>query len=83
MESTSRPELFKDFQPGGRYGDIIGIYHEYRSEEAVGQPDRAMIEALPSSCKWLAHKGAGYDSIDITAAKEKGEPRAITGSLYS
>ena len=72
MESVSRIQLFQDLKPGGRYCDIVGIYHEHLSADLVGQPDREMMEALPQSCKWFAHKGAGYDSIDVLAAKNKG-----------
>jgi glyoxylate reductase len=72
MESVSRIQLFQDLKPGGRYCDIVGIYHEHLSADLVGQPDREMMEALPQSCKWFAHKGAGYDSVDVVAAKNKG-----------
>ena len=73
MESVTRAQLFQDMKPGGRYCNIVGVYHEHLSAELVGQPDREMMEALPKSCKWFAHKGAGYDSVDVAAAKEKGK----------
>jgi glyoxylate reductase len=72
MKSLSRAELFRDMKPGGRYCNIVGVYHEHLSVALVGQPDREMMEALPQSCKWFAHKGAGYDSVDVAAAKNKG-----------
>ncbi|WWC72809.1 uncharacterized protein I206_106773 [Kwoniella pini CBS 10737] len=72
MESTSRAELFEDFSSGGRYSDVVGIYHEHISDRTVGDPDEEFINALPSSCKWFAHKGAGYDSVDVRAAKARG-----------
>jgi glyoxylate reductase len=74
MESQTREELFQDFAAGGKYEDIVGIYHEHLSAPKVGHPDRAFFEALPGSCKWVAHKGAGYDSVDVGAAKARGEP---------
>jgi len=73
MQSVSRSELFADMKPEGRYGDIVGVYHEHLSADAVGQPDQEMMNALPASCKWFAHKGAGYDSVDVAAAKKRGE----------
>lgn len=77
MESTSREDLFAQFKPGGAYSDITGVYHEHLSAHLVGQPDSAMMGALPDSCKWLAHKGAGYDSVDVNAAKKRGESFGI------
>lgn len=74
MESASREELFNDFSPSGRYGDVVGVYHEHLSGKLVGHPDKQMMEALPSSCKWFAHKGAGYDSVDVGTAKARGAP---------
>jgi phosphoglycerate dehydrogenase-like enzyme len=72
MESKSRQELLSDLGLGGRYSDIVGVYHEHISAKLVGHPDSEMIGALPSSCKWLAHKGAGYDSVDVRAANARG-----------
>lgn len=72
MESQSREELFKDFAEGGRYADTTAIFHSAFSSKLVGQPDKELIDALPASCKWLAHKGAGYDSVDVHAAKARG-----------
>ena len=73
MESTSREELFRDLSPGGRYDDIVAVYHEHLSISIVGHADGEMLRALPSSCKWFAHKGAGYDDIDVGTAVELGE----------
>jgi glyoxylate reductase len=72
MESQNRAELFRDFSTGGRYSDITAIYHEHLSDKRTGHPDAEMMNALPETCKWLAHKGAGYDSIDVHAAKARG-----------
>lgn len=74
MESRSRSELFSDLKTTGRYGNIVGVYHEHLSAGTIGQPDREMMQALPSTCKWFAHKGAGYDSVDVEAAKSLGQP---------
>jgi glyoxylate reductase len=72
MESASRDELFQDLAPGGKYADIVGIYHEHESSHKTGLPDRQMVYALPQSVKWIAHKGAGYDQFDVVACKERG-----------
>lgn len=90
MESKSREEFFRDLAPGGRYADIVGVYHEHSTGKIVGHPDREMMEAFPKSCGWFAHKGAGYDSVDVNAAKARGEcptgmsyePRCVVYGLY-
>lgn len=74
MESESRQEFFSDLKPDGKYGRIAGIYHEHLSQQVVGMPDAELINALPESCKWIAHKGAGYEAFDIEACKKRGEP---------
>ena len=73
IESKSRQELVDDFKPGGRYSNITAIYHEHLSEPIVGKADARFFDALPESCKWFAHKGAGYDSVDVQAARRRGE----------
>jgi phosphoglycerate dehydrogenase-like enzyme len=73
MESGSRQELFDDLKRGGRHGDIVGVYHEHLSAKVVGHPDKEMMQAFPESCKWFAHKGAGYDSVDVATAKSRGQ----------
>lgn len=83
MESTSRQELLTDLQDGGRYGDIAGVYHEHLSGKVVGHPDKEMMEALPASCRWFAHKGAGYDSVDVTTAKARGPCQRLEGGRTS
>lgn len=73
MESKSRSELFEDFKaPSGRYSNIKCIYHEHLSQPVVGMPNAEFINTLPESCKWIAHKGAGYEAVDVAACKTRG-----------
>ena len=39
----------------------------------MGKPDIEMLDNLPSKCKWIAHKGAGYDAFDTAAMVKRGE----------
>ena len=80
VKSQSREELFKDFQEGGRYGDIVGIFH---ASDGFGRSDKEFFEALPTTCKIFAHKGAGYDSVDVHAAKARGESSSHCAQSYS
>lgn len=35
--------------------------------------DKELIDSLPSSVKWIAHNGAGYDPVDVRACIAKGK----------
>ncbi len=69
-DSLERADLLANLKPGGKYDHIVAIYRAYRGKEPIF--DRAVIDALPPTVRWIAHNGAGYDSIDIKACKDKG-----------
>ncbi|WWC65255.1 uncharacterized protein I303_107872 [Kwoniella dejecticola CBS 10117] len=71
LTSSSREEFYKDLASGGKYANIVGIYRHNDSASAIGVFDKDLIEHLPSSVKYIAHNGAGYDQIDIAAATAK------------
>jgi lactate dehydrogenase-like 2-hydroxyacid dehydrogenase len=62
-----------EFKPGGKYEGTIGIYRENESAKKLGVFDKELIDGLPSSVKWIAHNGAGYDPVDVRACIAKGE----------
>ncbi|RPD59510.1 hypothetical protein L227DRAFT_162801 [Lentinus tigrinus ALCF2SS1-6] len=72
MDSSNRDEFFAGLQKGGKYDGIVGIYRHNISADYIGIFDKELIAKLPSSVKWIAHNGAGYDQIDVTACKERG-----------
>ena len=72
LASKSRDEFLADVKPGGRYGNIVGIYRHNTSADSIGIYDAPLVNALPPSVKWIAHNGAGYDQIDIAACKARG-----------
>ncbi|KAF8448649.1 D-isomer specific 2-hydroxyacid dehydrogenase [Boletus edulis BED1] len=71
-DAPTRAEFFSRFQPGGSYDGTVGIYRRNVSAARIGIFDRELVEGLPPSVKWIAHNGAGYDSVDVHACKEKG-----------
>ena len=71
LESKDRAEFLKDLAPGGKYNDVVGMYSGGPSN--AGPLNKEFFDALPDSCKWIAHKGAGYDNVDVQAAKARGE----------
>jgi len=72
LDSQSREEFFKELAPGGKYSEIVAIYHEGGSSKFVGPVNAEMIAAFPPSLKWIAHKGAGYDGFDVDSLVKKG-----------
>ena len=64
------------FKTGGKYEGTIGIYRENESAKKLGVFDKELIDGLPSSVKWIAHNGAGYDPVDVRACIAKGEHSA-------
>ncbi|KAI0827876.1 D-isomer specific 2-hydroxyacid dehydrogenase [Trametes gibbosa] len=72
MNSPTRADFFENLKPGGKYNDIVGIYRHNISADHIGIYDTELLSKLPSSVKWIAHNGAGYDQIDVAACKERG-----------
>jgi len=72
MDSLDRADFLANMKSGGRYERTVAIYRTNESSEHVGVFDRALLEGLPSSVRWIAHNGAGYDQIDVRACAEKG-----------
>jgi lactate dehydrogenase-like 2-hydroxyacid dehydrogenase len=57
---------------GGKYSNLVAFYRHNSSADRIGIFDAELINALPPSCKWIAHNGAGYDQIDIAACQKRG-----------
>ena len=73
LDSPSREEFFADCRPGGKYDGVVGIYRNNLSIGFIDIFDKELIEHLPSSLKWIAHQGAGYDKVDVQACKARGK----------
>jgi len=72
VDSPNRADFLAQFGAGGKYEGTVGIYRENDSSQKIGIFDKELVNELPSSVKWIAHNGAGYDQIDISACKAKG-----------
>lgn len=72
MDTNSRSEFFKACEDGGKYAQIVAIYRHNDSVSKIGLFDAELISKLPSSLKSICHNGAGYDQIDVHAAKTRG-----------
>ena len=78
MDSTNRADFLMNLKPGGKYTGIICVYRHNVSAKSIGVFDLEIISALAEAgVKWIAHNGAGYDQIDISACIAKGESAVI------
>ncbi|KAI3480725.1 hypothetical protein L1887_57204 [Cichorium endivia] len=66
------PSLSRRPLRGGKYANIVAIYRHNDSADKIGVFDAELINALPASLKFICHNGAGYDQIDVHAAKARG-----------
>ncbi|KAJ7782747.1 D-isomer specific 2-hydroxyacid dehydrogenase [Mycena metata] len=71
-DSTTRTDFLDAFKPNGKYHDIVAIFRDNTSANKIGFFDKEILEGFSPSVKWIAHNGAGYDQIDVQAAKSKG-----------
>ena len=72
VDSPDRKSFLADFGPGRKYENAVGIYRENESAAKIGVFDKALIDSLPPSVRWIAHNGAGYDPVDVYACMAKG-----------
>ena len=70
--STTRQSFIEACKPGGQYDGVVAVYRHNDSAKDIGIFDKALIDALPESTKYICHNGAGYDQIDIQAATSRG-----------
>lgn len=72
VDAPDRATFLADCKPGGKYAGAVGIYRENESAKKIGAFDKEIINGLPSSVKWIAHNGAGYDPVDVHACIARG-----------
>ena len=72
LDVSSRGDFFAACADGGKYAHIVAIYRHNDSASSIGFFDAELISKLPSSLKFICHNGAGYDQIDVHAAKARG-----------
>ncbi|WVF71069.1 hypothetical protein IAT40_005866 [Kwoniella sp. CBS 6097] len=70
LSSDSFEELEEDFR--SKYLGVKAIYHLRDPGSYFGHLGEDFFQRVPSSCTVCAHLGAGYDDIDVAAAKKYG-----------
>jgi hypothetical protein len=64
-----------DFLAEAKSGAFDGCYVAYRTFDSfsfTGRLDAELLDAMPSSLRYICHSGAGYDQIDISACSARG-----------
>ena len=72
MDSPDRPSFLEACRPGGKYDGVVGILRLNVSTHKIGNFDKQLVDGLQNTVKWIAHRGAGYDPVDVHACKTRG-----------
>ncbi|KAK1921079.1 putative 2-hydroxyacid dehydrogenase [Papiliotrema laurentii] len=67
FSSQSYDELERDF--GKKYKGVKVIYHYRDPGSYFGHLGEEFFQRVPPTCQVVSHLGAGYDDIDVAAAK--------------
>ncbi|KAK4935030.1 glyoxylate reductase [Elasticomyces elasticus] len=71
-EASNRGEFLEELRSGKHDGVVAICDRAPPSIAQTGKWDEELLDALPESVKFIAHMGAGYDSLDIAACSARG-----------
>ncbi|KAI1815127.1 putative NAD-dependent D-isomer specific 2-hydroxyacid dehydrogenase [Poronia punctata] len=71
FSSGTRTEFLSNCK-SGLYDSVIGCYRSNGSTRYTGPFDAELVDALPRKWKYIAHNGAGYDTVDVDACTGRG-----------
>ncbi|OAA47427.1 glyoxylate reductase [Beauveria brongniartii RCEF 3172] len=69
--ATNRADFLAECQSEA-FSGVEAIFRTYGSARITGLFDKELVSALPKSCRFVCHKGAGYDQIDVAACRARG-----------
>ncbi|KAE8361185.1 D-isomer specific 2-hydroxyacid dehydrogenase [Aspergillus caelatus] len=75
--ATNRAEFIQECKDGKLDG-VVAAYRTFDSVSITGLVDEELVNALPSSLKYLAHCGAGYDQVDVHACSARSPPVRVS-----
>ncbi|BAE58138.1 glyoxylate/hydroxypyruvate reductase [Aspergillus flavus] len=75
--ATNRAEFIQECKDGKLDG-VVAAYRTFDSVSITGLVDEEVVNALPSSLKYLAHCGAGYDQVDVHACSARSPPIRVS-----
>jgi glyoxylate reductase len=70
-KSTTRQDFLNECR-SGTLDNVLVIFDRAPASFATGKFDKDLVDALPSTVKFICHMGAGYDSIDIPSCSRRG-----------
>lgn len=70
-ETGSRQDFLQKCKAGD-FDDVVGLYRSNDSVSVTGPFNKELVSVLPKSLKYIAHNGAGYDNIEVSACTERG-----------
>ncbi|KAJ5380227.1 2-hydroxyacid dehydrogenase [Penicillium cataractarum] len=76
-DSTSRDDFLKECR-SGKFEGTVAAYRTFHSFGITGQIDQELVDVLPSSLRYIASCGAGYDQIDIDACSARNPPLLVS-----
>ncbi|OAA71350.1 glyoxylate reductase [Cordyceps fumosorosea ARSEF 2679] len=68
--ATNRAEFLAECQSEA-FSGVEAIFRTYGSARITGLFDAELVSALPPRCRFVCHKGAGYDQIDVAACRAR------------
>lgn len=77
--ATNRADFIKECRDGNLDG-VVAAYRTLASVSLTGMVDEELVNALPSSLKFLAHCGAGYDQVDVNACSARNPPIHVSNT---
>ncbi|KAJ5138604.1 uncharacterized protein N7515_003452 [Penicillium bovifimosum] len=75
--ATDRADFIQECKDGKLDG-VVAIYRTIGSLAQTGLVDEELLKALPSSLRYIAHCGAGYDQIDVHACSARNPPVRVS-----
>ncbi|KAJ5297674.1 hypothetical protein PENANT_c005G10119 [Penicillium antarcticum] len=75
--ATNRAEFIQECKDGKLDG-VVAVYRTFFSGKMTGLVDEELVNILPSSLKYIAHCGAGYDQIDVHACSTRNPPIRVS-----
>lgn len=76
-KSTNRADFLAECRSGA-FDGVLACYRTFPSISTTGRIDAELCAALPSSLRFLAHCGAGYDPIDAAACADRNPPLLVS-----
>lgn len=77
--ATNRGEFIQECRDGKLDG-VVAAYRTLQSVSVTGLIDEEVVNALPSSLRFLAHCGAGYDQVDVQACSARNPPIRVSNT---